>query len=100
MEPYIPEEIPIKNIDYKGLIVSVGKANASLARYDGLFYRPVFQTSDFVKLTGIPKQTALPMLRKIKDAGILTPLRSASGRQPSIYAFKELLNIAEGKKVV
>ena len=36
MKPYIPEELPIKNINYENIIGLVGKANAELARYDGL----------------------------------------------------------------
>lgn len=36
MKPYIPQELPIKNLNYKNIIGLVGKANAELARYDGL----------------------------------------------------------------
>lgn len=36
MKPYIPKKLPIKNIDYENIIGLVGKANAELARYDGL----------------------------------------------------------------
>jgi Fic family protein len=36
LEPYIPERLPIKTLDYHRLIRFVGETNASLARYDGL----------------------------------------------------------------
>lgn len=36
MEPYIPDSLPLKNIDLGLLFGLVGKANAALARYDGL----------------------------------------------------------------
>lgn len=36
MKPYIPDKLPIKNLDYKKIIGLVGRANAELARYDGL----------------------------------------------------------------
>lgn len=36
MDPYIPEILPLENIDYKSLFAVVGEANAALARYDGL----------------------------------------------------------------
>ena len=36
MNPYIPDSLPIKNLDYQILFGLVGKANAELARYDGL----------------------------------------------------------------
>ena len=36
MQPYEPENLPIENLDLRRLITLVGKANAELARYDGL----------------------------------------------------------------
>lgn len=36
MEPYTPQALPLTTIDYGRLIGLVGKANAELARYDGL----------------------------------------------------------------
>lgn len=36
MEPYIPQELPIKDIDCSRLIKLVGEANGELARFDGL----------------------------------------------------------------
>lgn len=36
MKPYIPNELPVKNLNYKKIIGLVGRANAELARYDGL----------------------------------------------------------------
>jgi Fic family protein len=36
IKPYIPEILPITGLDHKRLIQPVGRANAELARYDGL----------------------------------------------------------------
>jgi len=36
MKPYIPISLPVKNLKYKNIIGLVGRANAELARYDGL----------------------------------------------------------------
>lgn len=36
MTPYQPDELPIQNLDYQLLFSLVAKANAELARYDGL----------------------------------------------------------------
>jgi len=36
MKPYIPETLPISELDYKRLLPLVAQANAELARYDGL----------------------------------------------------------------
>ena len=36
MKPYIPNALPVKNLNYENIIGLVGRANAELARYDGL----------------------------------------------------------------
>ena len=36
MNPYIPNTLPLENLDYKKLLPYVAKANAALSRYDGL----------------------------------------------------------------
>jgi hypothetical protein len=38
MKPYVPDKLPIKNLNYKKIIGLVGRANAELARYDGLLH--------------------------------------------------------------
>lgn len=36
MNPYIPNNLPLDNLNYKRLFAYIGEANAELARYDGL----------------------------------------------------------------
>ena len=36
MKPYMPDSLPLENLDFKLLLPLVGKANVALARYDGL----------------------------------------------------------------
>ena len=36
MNPYIPDKLPLTNLDYQLLFALVTDANAELARYDGL----------------------------------------------------------------
>lgn len=64
---------------------------------DEIFSRPIFSSSDFVARTGIPRPTANKLLYQIKDVGILKELRSGSGRQPTVYAFPQLLGITESR---
>jgi Fic family protein len=65
-----------------------------------MFMRPVFSTTHFVSSSGIPRETSLRMLRLMRDAGILTTVREGSGRRAAILAFPQLLNIAEGRRVL
>lgn len=36
MQPYVPDSLPLTDLDYRLLLPLVGQANAALARYDGL----------------------------------------------------------------
>lgn len=67
---------------------------------DFVFSRPVFSTTHFVDGAGIPRETALRILRTLRDAGVLQTIREGAGRRAAILAFPELLNIAEGRRVL
>ena len=66
-----------------------------------IFSRPVFSTSMFVNHSGIPRTSAIRILRSLRNGNnsILKIFRESSGRVPAIFAFTELLNIAEGRNV-
>ncbi len=85
----------------KQRIFEITRSQYSIQVLDAIFDKPIFQTSDFVKRTGIPKQTALPILQKLKNSEpvILTEIREARGSRSGVLAFSALLNIAEGKDV-
>jgi Fic family protein len=69
----------------------------ALRLLDAIFDRPLFQTSEFSQRTGIPKQTASPLLGKLKAEGVLQQLRPASGNRPEILVFPELLRLVEAQ---
>ena len=66
---------------------------------DAIFDRPIFETTDFVKRTGIHRPTAMNLLRQLKKVDILQELRSGSGRRAAVLCFPKLLTIAEGKNI-
>jgi len=63
---------------------------------DWIFQRPIFSSPSFVATASIPKQTAARLLSVFKERGMLKVMRQGRGRSPYIFAFEELLNIAEG----
>ena len=67
---------------------------------DAIFDRPIFETTDFVERSKINKKTAMALLKQLREANIVTVLREGSGRRAAILCFPELLNIAEGRKVL
>ena len=80
-------------------IVEATHSQYSVRALDSIFGRPIFQTTDFVKSSGIPEHTARHILRVLRGRGLLSELRKARGRQPAILALADLLNIVEGRKL-
>ena len=65
---------------------------------DFLFHQPIFKATDLGKPQGVPRPTARRITREIRDE-LFRELEPASGSKPAIYAYRELLNISEGKEV-
>ena len=83
--------------EMKVRIQGIAHSQHTIRLLDGLFNRPIFNTIDFIKDTGIPRPTATTLLRHIKINGIIKEIQEGKGRRAGIYCFPELLNIAEGK---
>ena len=66
---------------------------------DWIFQYPVFSSVDFVAKSDIPEPTARRILSTLRQGQILRTIRHGSGRRTAIFAFPEILNIAEGKRV-
>lgn len=87
--------------DMKARIASATHSQFAIAALDAIFDRPIFRTSDFAARSGIAtRQTTLLILRQLQKAGVLETLVEASGRRPATLIFPELLNLAEGRRVV
>jgi hypothetical protein len=63
---------------------------------DWMFGRPIFKSTDFVANAGIPAPTAKRLLAMFKENGLFSVLVEGRGRRNSVFALKELLNVAEG----
>ncbi|MEX1020965.1 MAG: Fic/DOC family N-terminal domain-containing protein [Litorilinea sp.] len=79
--------------DMKRRIEQTTNSPYGLRLLDTIFARAIFSTTDFIKRSSIPRQTALPLLRKLKGAGILMTWRESSGSSPEIMYFPDLLEI-------
>jgi hypothetical protein len=76
------------------------KSPHAIRALDFLFCTPIFKSSDFIDQAKIPDATARRILTLVSGPdGLLKTLRESSGRRPAVYAFRELLNIAEGREV-
>lgn len=81
----------------KNWITELTRSQYGIHALDFLFRRPVFESSDFTGQKGIPTPTAQRILKLLRDKELFKVLREASGRRPAILAFREILNIVEGR---
>jgi Fic family protein len=86
--------------ELKNRLYMISRSKNAMPILDALFYKPIFIPADLVKRSNTPKQTLMPILKKLQTAGILKVIREAKGRTPAVLSFSELLNITEGKKVL
>jgi Fic family protein len=83
----------------KKQVVELTHSQYAIHSLDFIFGNPIFKSSLFVGQPAIPDPTAKRILAALRDSGMLKTLREGKGRMSAIYAFSELLNIAEGKNV-
>jgi Fic family protein len=84
----------------KNWIVERTHSQFAIRALDFLFKIPIFNASDFIEQSKIPPATSRRILHLLSGKkGLLKTLRKSSGRQPAMFAFSELLNIAEGRVV-
>ena len=55
------------------------------------------ETSEFTGQKGIPTPTAHRILGLLRKHGVFKVLRESRGQRPGVMAFRELLNIVEGR---
>lgn len=81
-------------------VVELTHSQFAMAAVDAFFTRPIISGTAFADAAGFNNRvTANNMLRQLETNGLITKIREGSGRTPAIYAFPQLINIAEGKPV-
>jgi Fic family protein len=86
--------------DRKDWIASATKSQFGVKILDWIFERPIFKIGDVVAASGVPKESVNRIVRILRSEGALAEMRAAAGRRPAVYAFRALLNIAEGRDVI
>jgi Fic family protein len=65
----------------------------SINALDFIFSYPVFTSTTFIKLSKIPKWTAMTILHKLEQGGVVKMMSKWSGKRPSLYIFPKLVHI-------
>ena len=88
---------------YEGMKTTIHNATHSqygVQLLDFIFDKPIFRASDFAAAVNVHKPTANRLLRQLQRVGVLKVIQPGRGRRATVLAFSELLNIAEGKKIL
>ncbi len=80
----------------KTQIAEVSHSQFSIHALDWIFETPIFNSSGFTRTSGIPKATATRILRVLKEENVLEVWSEGRGSKPAVYAYVDLLNMAEG----
>lgn len=86
--------------DMKGLVPQTINSQYTIQTVEWIFNVPIFMGSDFINKSSIPPATARRILPLLVEGGVLRIMRQARGRRSALYAFPELLNLAEGRALV
>jgi DNA-binding transcriptional ArsR family regulator len=60
---------------------------------DTIFAAPIFNTTDFISRSRIPRPTAMRLLKLLKKEGILSTMQEGSGRRAEVMMFNKLIRI-------
>lgn len=75
---------------------------AQIETLDFIFEKPIFRASDLVQVvvqaSGAGKATVQRVLKQWQEADVLMTIEEAAGRRAAVYAYRGLLNIAEGRE--
>ena len=87
--------------DLKDKFIDITHSQHAVPALDTFFKAPIINTVDFYKLSGIPnRMTANNLLKKLVNSQSIILLKQGQGRQSSVYAIPNLINIVEGRKIL
>ncbi|WP_461834517.1 Fic family protein [Desulfothermus sp.] len=81
--------------EMKEKVPAITRSKYAIKAIDTLFDRPLFKSTDFIRHSGIPKDSAFRILSELKKAGIIRALRESKGRKAAIWVFYHVIEITE-----
>jgi Fic family protein len=79
--------------DMKEKITEYTHSQFAIQALDQIFCSPVFNSTKFIRETKIPRASAMRILSTLSEKGILRIVRKGTGRSPSLYRFKKLMDV-------
>ncbi len=79
--------------EMKNRVPVIANSQYGIKVIDTLFSKPIFRLTDFVKMSGLIRQTSYRIIMRLKDEGILTTLKKPAGRSPEVFRFDKLYQL-------
>ena len=83
----------------KTYVADLTRSQHAIRAVNFIFGNPIFTAPQFAQFSTIPRPTAARILGLLREKSLLVTLRPGKGRRSGVYAFRDLLNIAEGEEV-
>lgn len=84
----------------KRKFIELTHSQFAMGAVDAFFAQPIIPSTVFAKKAGfLNRVTANNMLRDLEANGLIRRVREGSGSTPAVYAFSDLVNIAEGRPI-
>ncbi len=77
----------------KTRIAEITHSQYAIKILDTIFARPIFNTTDFIKHSKIPKASAMRLLGMLRKEKVLSTLKEGSGRRAEVMMFNKLIGI-------
>ncbi len=85
--------------EMKQTVPEVTRSQYAIAAIDAIFRTPIFSSSEFYELSGIPRVSGAKILRDLEESNIISVLQRGTGRKANIYICPSLLAITEGDRL-
>lgn len=81
--------------DMKVMVSKATKSHYAIQALDAIFNFPFFQTVTFIRSSGIPRESAAKLLRRLCDKGIIQQILEGRGSRSAVYQFSRLIELTE-----
>lgn len=82
--------------EMKYRVPEITRSHYAIAAVDALFAKPIFRPSQFVELSQILSGTARRIIGELEDSHVISAYSEGRGSRPTVYEFRQLLDIISG----
>ena len=83
--------------EMKYRIPEITRSHYAIAAVDALFAKPIFRPGQFVELSRIPPGTARRIIGELERSQVIRAYSEGRGSRPTVYEFRQLLEIVSGR---